>query len=420
MALRKLTTWHVPGAMARWQKGKLTNVFEVFEKELARLVKPSRGALWFLRASITLRIWVLAKTSNSTLCGSFGTVRGKVSGGYDGDGYQIHRRFLGIELTARTQSYRLLISLNVLANITTGTEEQIEAVVAADLLKYFPTFYLLTFHAQKNISSAFTYLVSVHSLSMLDWCGILDSGCVDRLEINQKRAPRIICRQGKKALNVLTNVTASTEKQIEAVVAADLLKYFLTLLVHGKKKIIKEALCILYNVIVGSENQVETLIDEKLFKYFPSLLEKGVIKIQVEAAKIVTALARKNREHQTAALIEAGVVMPFCRLLNVKNSKVIQLVLDGINSLLNSTPPGRKRNFVCTQIDKCGGKTMYIASKILATTNTTAITNYSPKHQAARGRHSYACFYSIPIYSKPPSLQPLRKFSFPLNLSHKT
>ena len=43
-------------------------------------------------------------------------------------------------------------------------------------------------------------------------------------------------------------------------------------------------------------------------------------------------------------------------------------------------------------------------------------TNSSPQHQAAWGQHCYRRYSSTPIYSKPPSLHPPRKFPFPSNL----
>lgn len=47
------------------------------------------------------------------------------------------------------------------------------------------------------------------------------------------------------------------------------------------------------------------------------------------------------------------MIGPFCSLLNVKDSQVVQVVLDGINNILKMA--GEELESICTMIEECGG-----------------------------------------------------------------
>lgn len=53
-------------------------------------------------------------------------------------------------------------------------------------------------------------------------------------------------------------------------------------------------------------------------------------------------------------LIEEGVLPPLCKLLDCKDSQVVQVVLDGINNMLKMAGP--RSDAVANLIEECGGK----------------------------------------------------------------
>ncbi|KAK2714351.1 importin subunit alpha-4-like isoform X2 [Artemia franciscana] len=181
---------------------------------------------------------------------------------------------------------------------------------------------------------------------------VIESGILKRL------VPLLAHREVKvqtAALRAVGNIVTGTDAQTQAVLDENVLMYFPNLLQHPKEKIIKEALWFLSNVTAGNVNQVQTVIDAQLLPFIVLHLDKAEFQTQKEAAWAVTNLTISGRKQQIAALIHAGVVMPFCRLLNVKDNQVIQVVLDGVNNLLKSTALGPERDFVCMQIEECGG-----------------------------------------------------------------
>ena len=53
-------------------------------------------------------------------------------------------------------------------------------------------------------------------------------------------------------------------------------------------------------------------------------------------------------------MVENGVIPPFCDLLTVKDTQVVNVVLDGINNILKSA--SEDVDSVCQAIEECGGK----------------------------------------------------------------
>ncbi len=61
---------------------------------------------------------------------------------------------------------------------------------------------------------------------------------------------------------------------------------------------------------------------------------QGDFKAQKEAAWAVTNLTSGGSVEQIVILCQAGVLEPFCNLLNAKDDKTLCVVLDGIKNLL--------------------------------------------------------------------------------------
>ena len=58
-----------------------------------------------------------------------------------------------------------------------------------------------------------------------------------------------------------------------------------------------------------------------------------------------------------AYVVSQGVIRPLCNLLGVKDTQVIQVVLDGLHNILKLA--NDEVESVCTMIEECGGKYVY-------------------------------------------------------------
>lgn len=57
-------------------------------------------------------------------------------------------------------------------------------------------------------------------------------------------------------------------------------------------------------------------------------------------------------------MVEQGVIPPFCNLLSVKDTQVVNVVLDGINNILKMA--GDELETICQMIEECGGKQIVV------------------------------------------------------------
>uniref|UniRef100_A0A4W3K100 Importin subunit alpha n=1 Tax=Callorhinchus milii TaxID=7868 RepID=A0A4W3K100_CALMI len=83
----------------------------------------------------------------------------------------------------------------------------------------------------------------------------------------------------------------------------------------------------------------------------PSL--QGDFGTQKEAAWAISNLTISGRKDQVAYLIQQKVVPPFCNLLTVKDSQVVQVVLDGLSNILKMADD--EAETIANLIEECGG-----------------------------------------------------------------
>lgn len=80
---------------------------------------------------------------------------------------------------------------------------------------------------------------------------------------------------------------------------------------------------------------------------------RGDFQTKKEAAWAISNLTISGNKEQVAKVVENGVISPFCDLLGVKDTQVVNVVLDGINNILKMA--GEDVENICTMIEECGG-----------------------------------------------------------------
>ena len=69
-------------------------------------------------------------------------------------------------------------------------------------------------------------------------------------------------------------------------------------------------------------------------------------------------------------MVSQGVISPFCNLLGVKDTQVVNVVLDGIHNILKMA--GEDMETICQAIEECGGKS-----------TTVNVLQHTMSHRAA-------------------------------------
>ncbi|KAG7255605.1 hypothetical protein CRUP_034603, partial [Coryphaenoides rupestris] len=155
------------------------------------------------------------------------------------------------------------------------------------------------------------------------------------------------------ALRAVGNIVTGTDEQTQVVLNCDVLSHFPNLLTHPKEKINKEAVWFLSNITAGNQQQVQAVIDAGLIPMIIHQLAKGDFGTQKEAAWAISNLTISGRKDQVEFLVEQNVIPPFCSLLSVKDSQVLQVVLDGLKNVLIMA--GDEASTIGEIIEECGG-----------------------------------------------------------------
>jgi len=197
---------------------------------------------------------------------------------------------------------------------------------------------------------------SVWALSYLTDCGneqiqaVLGVGVVPKLVSFLTHSE---IRLQTAALRAIGNIVTGTDEQTQQILSNGALQYFSTLLSHPKEKIRKEAVWFLSNITAGTENQVQAVIDAGLLPLIVKALDEGEYQTQKEAAWAISNLTVSGMPVQVAEAVKAGCIGPFCNLLAVQDSQIVQVVLDGLNNMLKMS--GNDLEQVCFLIEECGG-----------------------------------------------------------------
>jgi importin subunit alpha-2 len=156
------------------------------------------------------------------------------------------------------------------------------------------------------------------------------------------------------ALRTVGNIVTGNDDQTQAMIDGGGLNSFHRLLAHTKNNIVKEAAWAMSNITAGNTTQIQAFLDAGLLPLIIKVLDKGDFKSQKEAAWVVTNLSTGGEVSQVLQPVQAGVVGPYCNLLDCGDVKVIKMVLDGIRNFLQSAKAINQLETMTQYVEECG------------------------------------------------------------------
>ena len=144
-----------------------------------------------------------------------------------------------------------------------------------------------------------------------------------------------------------------SDEQTQVVIDNGILHKLQSLLCHLKENIVREAVWTLSNITAGSREQVQAVIDSGLIPPLVEVLGSGEFKTQKEAAWAVSNFTVGGTPEQIKYLVSQKAIAPMCSLLEVKDSQVIQVVLDGLLNVLRHSNDEQMN--VVNAIEESGG-----------------------------------------------------------------
>ncbi|KAI8835923.1 armadillo-type protein [Chytridium lagenaria] len=138
------------------------------------------------------------------------------------------------------------------------------------------------------------------------------------------------------ALRSVGNIVTGDDIQTQIMISAGCLNALNTLLVSPKEAIRKEACWTISNITAGNTSQIDAVIHANLIPPLINVLAQGDFKTKKEACWAISnaTSAGIHKPDQIRYLVTQGCIKPLCDILEVNDSKIIQVALDGLENIL--------------------------------------------------------------------------------------
>jgi importin subunit alpha-1 len=179
---------------------------------------------------------------------------------------------------------------------------------------------------------------------------IIDSGCIPTIVKHMSSSNMSILTP---ALRTIGNVVTGDDYQTEVVLQSGFLQSLTSLLTHSKKSIRKEAFWTLSNITAGNVQQIEYCINSGIMDRCIQLLSKEKDPDCIKEGCWALSNATSGGSYkQLQYLVGLGLIKLWGVFLDVKEPRLLAVVLESIKNLLTGDKEGEFKNQIEDFVDK--------------------------------------------------------------------
>ncbi|XP_074268613.1 importin subunit alpha-1-like [Silene latifolia] len=161
---------------------------------------------------------------------------------------------------------------------------------------------------------------------------VIDANVVPRLvELLLHPSPSVLI----PALRTVGNIVTGDDIQTQCLIDHQSLPRLLNLLTQNHKKSIKKEACwTISNITAGTKDQIQAVISAGIIGPIVQLLQDAEFDIKKEAAWAISNATSGGSHDQIKFLVSQGCIKPLCDLLACPDPRIVTVCLEGLENIL--------------------------------------------------------------------------------------
>lgn len=161
---------------------------------------------------------------------------------------------------------------------------------------------------------------------------VIEAGVCPRLvELLLHSSPSVLI----PALRTVGNIVTGDDLQTQCIIDHQALPCLLNLLTQNYKKSIKKEACwTISNITAGTKEQIQAVVQANIIAPLVHLLQNAEFDIKKEAAWAISNATSGGSHDQIKFLVSQGCIKPLCDLLVCPDPRIVTVCLEGLENIL--------------------------------------------------------------------------------------